>query len=121
MRAATICGYIIATIAVFSLLCISGCSDGLHSLVVSRSVDHRPMVLIFHAEWCPFCPTKAEIARLTEKYRDKAVIVGVDVDEQPELKKKYHVTRIPWIVFCNGEQCMPTGDMRELQRWLDEL
>lgn len=52
-----------------------------------------PVVLFFHATWCPSC--KATDADVTAHLKDipgNLTILKVDYDSNPELKKKYGVT-----------------------------
>ena len=60
----------------------------------------------FWATWCGPCRMIAPaIEALGEKYAGKANICKVDVDEQPELARRFGVMSIPTIiVFQDGQQ-----------------
>ena len=60
----------------------------------------------FWASWCGPCRMLAPtIEALGEKYAGKANICKVDVDEQPELARRFGVMSIPTvIVFQDGQQ-----------------
>lgn len=54
----------------------------------------------FWAEWCGPCrmlgPT---IEDLAAKYEGKALVAKVDVEEEPELARRFGVANIPTVVF----------------------
>ncbi len=60
----------------------------------------------FWATWCGPCRMIAPaIEALGEKYAGKANVCTVDVDEQPELARRFGVMSIPTIiVFQDGQQ-----------------
>ncbi len=60
----------------------------------------------FWATWCGPCRMIAPaIEALGEKYAGKANVCKVDVDEQPELARRFGVMSIPTIiVFQDGQQ-----------------
>lgn len=52
-----------------------------------------PVVLFFHAPWCPSCKTTdADIVANIQNIPAGTTILKVDYDSNPELKKKYGVT-----------------------------
>ena len=112
--------WLIVPLAVLAVLILRG--DGLHSVVVGRKIEHVSLanVLIFRADWCHNCPSSAEIAELAEKYKGVAVIEEVNIDKQPDLKAKYHVTKIPFFIVCTDTQCIPMHSISELVSWLNE-
>ncbi len=64
----------------------------------------KPVLLDFYADWCGPCkmvaPIVAEIGEENEQY----VIGKINVDEQPELARKFGVMSIPMLVVIkNGE------------------
>lgn len=111
--------WLLLFIVIAAVLAVFRYGDGLHSVLVSNKVKHRAQVQIFRADWCGKCPSSAEIARYAFDYKDVADIVEVNVDKRPDLKEKYNVTRLPFIVICSDEQCIPMDSMRELLEWLD--
>lgn len=66
----------------------------------------KPVLVDFWATWCMPCrmlaPTVEEIA---DEYSDKLVVGKINVDEEPDLARKFRVMSIPTlIVFENGEE-----------------
>ena len=59
----------------------------------------------FYADWCGPCQAMGPVVdRLAETYAGKAVIGKVNVDQFPEIARKYRVMSIPnMIVFKKGE------------------
>ena len=68
--------------------------------------SNKPVLVDFWATWCMPCrmlaPTVEEIA---DEYSDKLVVGKINVDEEPDLARKFRVMSIPTlIVFENGEE-----------------
>lgn len=64
-------------------------------------VSKAPIAMVdFWAAWCGPCkmltPT---VEQLGDQYKDKALIGKVNVDEQPELARRYGVMSIPTVIF----------------------
>ena len=65
-----------------------------------------PVVCDFFATWCGPCKMLAPVMEeVSKEFADKAVFVKVDVDENPELARRYGIMSIPLVVvFKNGEE-----------------
>ena len=68
--------------------------------------SEKPVLVDFWATWCMPCrmlaPTVEEVA---DETIGRAVVGKVNVDEEMELARRYHVASIPTlIVFENGEE-----------------
>ena len=66
-----------------------------------KAVPAAPVALVdFWAEWCGPCkmlgPT---IEKLGKDYEGRALIGKVNVDDEPELARRYGVMSIPTVVF----------------------
>ncbi|MGN1191826.1 MAG: thioredoxin [Dorea sp.] len=80
-----------------------------------------PVLVDFWATWCGPCQMVGPIVEELAGEVTDAKICKVDVDDQPELARKYHVMSIPtFLVFRNGEVAkrdmgaMPKEQLMEL-------
>ena len=71
----------------------------------------------FFATWCGPCKMLApEIEKLADEYVGQVPVVKVDVDEEPELARRYNVMSIPTLfVFKNREAVATMMGFQPLQ------
>ena len=65
----------------------------------------KPVMVDFFAEWCGPCKMAAPIIdKLADKYKDKAIVAKLNVDENQDIAALYGVMSIPTVMmFKNGK------------------
>ncbi len=92
---------------------------------VIKKSEEIPIVVDFWAKWCMPChilsPT---LEKFAEEYREKFVLVKVDVDQAPKISKQYDIMSIPTVkMFKEGKitdefvGAVPEPNVRQ---WLDQ-
>lgn len=67
--------------------------------------EKKTLVVDFYADWCGPCRMLAPVMEtLAEDFEGKAQFVKINVDDNPELARRFSIMSIPCVmVFKNGE------------------
>jgi thioredoxin 1 len=71
--------------------------------------SEKPVLVDFWAEWCGPCRVLGPILDdVAKELGEKAQIVKVNVDDNPELAQKYGIRGIPTMIFFKNGQAAKT-------------
>lgn len=63
----------------------------------------QPVLVDFWAPWCgPCMALSPRIDELVEQYKGKALVVKLNVDDNPEIASEYGIRSIPTLLFFKG-------------------
>ena len=83
----------------------------------------KPVLVDYWAEWCGPCKMVAPVLEaIAEEHGDKIEVVKLNVDENPEVARKYGILNIPTLgVFQHGEVVKELVGARSKSALLREL
>ncbi len=68
-----------------------------------------PVIIDFYADWCGPCRMMAPTFHsLAEDYEGKAIFAKVNVDEEPDLARRFRVVSIPTLVVMKDNTVLNT-------------
>jgi thioredoxin 1 len=85
--------------------------------------NDKTVLVDYWAEWCGPCRQVAPVLEaIAAEHGDKLEIVKLNVDENPEVTRKYAILNIPTLgVFQNGQVVKELVGARSKSRLLDDL
>jgi thioredoxin 1 len=83
----------------------------------------RPVLVEFTADWCPPCKMIAPVlAQIAADEADRLKIVSLDVDQNPDITRRYAVLGMPTLaLFVDGEVVSQTVGAKPRAAILREL
>jgi thioredoxin len=62
--------------------------------------SNLPVIIDIYADWCGPCKAlRPLLQEMCNKYKDQVKFTKLNIDDQPTLARRYHVTAVPTLVF----------------------
>lgn len=83
----------------------------------------KPLLVDFHATWCQPCKVQSPILQeVAGVVREKATIIKVDVDKNPQVAVKYGVQGVPTLVlFKKGKVIWKASGVRTKNEIIEQI
>ncbi|WP_185872543.1 thioredoxin [Blattabacterium cuenoti] len=87
---------------------------------------NKPIVVDFWAPWCAPCRTLSSILEdVSNEYKDKVLVVKINVDKNPKISSRYGIRSIPTILFFKNREKIDmhigVATKEEIRKKLDVL
>ena len=82
--------------------------DNIPSAMEYAKQSSKICVVIFGADWCSYCVKLKNQAIKDPKLTNGYVICYIDIDDQPEMAKKYNVTTLPKTLYFIKDKAIKT-------------
>lgn len=85
--------------------------------------SEKPVLIDFSAEWCGPCKMMGPILKqVAGVMGDKARILKIDVDKNPDIAKNYRIVSVPTLmVFLKGEAVFRQSGVLQAPQIIDVL
>lgn len=85
--------------------------------------SNRPTLVEFYADWCPHCQRMMPVvAQLKREVADKANVVQIEGDRNPDLMNEYSVRSFPtWIIIVDGQEAWRDSGEKPLSELKDMI
>ena len=83
----------------------------------------KPVLVDFYADWCAPCRMMPPILKEVKRsVGDRAVIIKLDVDRNPDVANRYQVRSIPTLmIFKNGKALLRQAGVMQARDLVTEL
>jgi len=83
--------------------------------------SEQPVIVDFWAEWCGPCRTVAPVLdQIAQERTSELKLVKVNVDEEPDLARRYGIMSIPTIVLFKGGEPAAAAVGAQPKRMLEQ-
>lgn len=121
------CSVLLTSVFLFSALSVSGAEVWYTDLDQARRIateSSRPILCHFGAEWCGPCQLMERQVfpqRIVQDSLSRVVVaVKIDINEKPELAKRFGITQFPTDLFLepNGTEIMKTTGYKQVGEYV---